>query len=107
MCSPTENDMWAFKEATFVGRADEKEVIRAVGTAVLQISRNFTTIMQPIFVDLELVYGISSFGSDELLLVRDDDDYTFFESSDPNAEPLSAGFWKAMYVDLKTYKTPS
>ena len=57
-------------------------IIRPLGHLIIRLSENFTTCLQPMDLkDGELVYGITSYGSDEVLIVRDDDDLPFFDTT--------------------------
>lgn len=51
----------------------EKEMKEALGTVIIKCSTFFTADVQPIYTEQGLAYAISQYGSEEDILVRDDD----------------------------------
>ncbi len=98
-----EEDMEAFKESLFSCIPDYDEAINVLGTAVINAADNFTTCLQPITVEGVLVYGITSYGSTELLFVHEDDDYPLPENTDAIAETLPKGFRMALALESKIH----
>lgn len=74
----------------------------AVGALVIQISANYTTTMQPMLVDGDLAYGITSYGNDELIIVYDDDDLPLLEGYELY-ELLPPGLRKAALLETKMH----
>lgn len=96
-------DMEVFKEALFKGYCDKHEAHSDFGSMIIDASDNFTTCFQPMVIDGELVYGLMSYGSDELLFVRDDDEYPLPENSENNSEKLPPGLRKAAALEKEIH----
>lgn len=63
---------------------------------------NYTTTTQPIIVDGELAYGITSYGSDELVIVYDYDDLPLLEGFE-ECDRLPPGMRKAALLETKMH----
>lgn len=82
--------------------AGDRLAIRAAGGLIIEICGNYTTTMQPIIVDGELAYGITSYGSDELVIVYDNDDLPLLEGFE-ECDRLPPGMRKAALLETKMH----
>lgn len=108
-CSPTERDMEAWRDSLFSGHADRDVIVRTLGNKIIADAGNFTTITQPVLIDGEVVYGITSYGNDDVLWVHDDDEYPLPEEKDDGDElnqsdVLPPGFRKALALEMSIHK---
>lgn len=97
-CSPTIRAHRLFKEQCDE-RTDhglyEEEMKRALGRVVIECSNFFTADVQPICKEQGLAYAISRYGSDDVIVVHDDD-YPDMELPEwCSSELLPLGFRKA------------
>lgn len=96
MClvSTTRRDRHVFLERMFRGREPYSKddvsrlfVINPLGRLIIMNCDNFTTSLQSMVLDNgELVYAITSYGSDEIVMVRDDDDLPLLDTSEMSAK---------------------
>ncbi len=82
--------------------AGDRLAIRAAGGLIIEICGNYTTTTQPIIVDGELAYGITSYGSDELVIVYDSDDLPLLEGFE-ECDRLPPGLRKAALLETKMH----
>lgn len=73
----------------------DQEMKRALGTVVIKCSDFFTADVQPIYTNNGLAYAISQYGSDEVIIVRDDDYHDVGLPEWCSSELLPLGFRKA------------
>ena len=91
--------MPVFKEAI---NEDDPMAIRGLGNLIIGTCCNYTTTTQPIIVDGELAYGITSYGSDELVIVYDYDDLPLLEGFE-ECDRLPPGMRKAALLETKMH----
>lgn len=92
-----------FKEAVLSGDPDRQKVMEALGTLIIDATKNFSTVFQPLVIDGELVYGVTSYGSDELMLVHDDDYYPLPDDTDKITALLPVGLRKAAALESQLH----
>lgn len=87
-----------FQEQCMANTADgvlKPNMIRALGTLVLECSNYFTADVQPVYTSEGLAYAVSQYGDDNVILVRDDD-YPELELPEwCSSEYLPSGLQKA------------
>lgn len=119
MClvSTTKRDRHVFLERMFRGREPYSKddvsrlfVINPLGRLIIMNCDNFTTSLQPMVLDNgELVYAITSYGSDEIVMVRDDDDLPLLDTSEMSAKEseemnnLPPGLLKAAQLETSIH----
>lgn len=105
-CSPSKSDMPAFKSVLYNCQQDKTVVHSVLGKMVIMNSDNFTTVAQPMIVDGRLGYGITRYGSDEIVFVHDEDDIALpgNEIDTKDFEILPIGLRKAAALETSIHR---
>lgn len=104
ICGSPEEYNPEFMEKMKEGNSDVKFVSNAVNWLMELSSENFTTFVQPITVYREIVYGITRYGSNELIIIRYDDDYPVIDKNFYTAHVLPLGLNKAVAVETALHQ---
>lgn len=99
ICWSPDEDNPEFMEKLKEGHADQSVVVDVMNRLIELSSENFTTFIQPMTVNWEVVYGITRYGSNELIIIRDDDDYPVIDDKLHKADVLPLGLRKAVAVE--------
>lgn len=106
-CSPPYFSIEAWKKLLYSRHPEKKVIHRTLGSKIIIDASNFTTVMQPLLVDGEMAYAITSYPDNEIHWVHDDDDYPVpeEESRDDYYQPevLPLGFRKALALETSIH----
>lgn len=78
MCfrNPTKETSNWFREKCYEHADNEllkREMLEALGTILFECSNFFSSEVEPIYADQGLIYAVTSYGSEDVILVTDDD----------------------------------